>query len=153
MFIDMANLWGAAKELGVRIDYLKLRDYFAGRVRLVRAYTYVPENGNLGIEGGLIGLMRRNGFRVITSTRTNLDVDLAVDMLSLAEHVDEAILVSGDGDFTRLVEAVQDKGVKVTVVGWKKRTAHTLIEAADEFVDLKDILKDIAWQEEQAIAA
>lgn len=153
MFIDMANLWCTAKELGVRIDYRKLRDCFAGNAYLVRAYAYLPENGNNGNGSGLSGWMRRNGFRVVTSPRTNLDVDLAVDMLGLAEHMDEAILISGDGDFTRLVEAVQDKGVKVTVVGWRKRTAYALIEAADEFVDLKDILQDIVWQEERAIAA
>jgi uncharacterized protein (TIGR00288 family) len=88
--------------------------------------------------------MRRNGFRVVSSLRTDLDVDLAMDILSFAEHVDEVILVSGDGDFTRLVEVAQNKGVRVTVMGCTKRVAYTLIEAADEFVDLKDNLKDIA---------
>ena len=79
-----------------------------------------------------------------TRTKGNMDVEIAVDMLSLAPTIDHVVLFSGDGDFRRLVEAIQDKGVRVSVVSTLKsqppQAADELRRAADQFVDLADLL-------------
>ncbi len=99
--------------------------------------------------------MRRNGFRVVTkavrrytdgTSKANLDVELAIDMLTIAPYVDTAVLVSGDGDFVRLVEAVQFKGVRVEVVGLGEMTSTALIEVADTFTDLAELVPLIQLQ-------
>ena len=92
--------------------------------------------------------MRRNGFRVIQkelktfydgTRKANLDVEIAVDMLSLAGRYDTAVLVSGDEDFVYAVNAVAYKGCRVEIAGFRSNTAPKLIDVADYFIDLGDI--------------
>jgi hypothetical protein len=92
--------------------------------------------------------MRRNGFRVVQkelktfydgSRKANLDVEIAVDMLSLAGRYDTAVLVSGDEDFVYAVNAIAYKGCRVEVAGFRSNTAPKLIDVADYFIDLGEI--------------
>ena len=96
--------------------------------------------------------MRRNGFRVIQkelktfydgSRKANLDVEIAVDMLSLAGRYDTAVLVSGDEDFVYAVNAVAYKGCRVEVAGFRSNTAPKLIDVADYFIDLGEIAERV----------
>ncbi|HEV7692267.1 MAG TPA: NYN domain-containing protein, partial [Hyphomonadaceae bacterium] len=131
LFIDGANLYSSGKTLGVEVDYRKLLDEFRRRGQLVRAYYYTAliENEDYSPIRPLVDWLQYNGFKVVTKPakeftdstgrrriKGDMDVEITVDMLGLAPHVDHVVLFSGDGDLTRLVEAVQERGVRVSVV-------------------------------------
>ncbi len=152
LFIDMSNLFYAAKKMNIRIDYRRLRDRLSEGKILLRAFAYAGIDPQESEPPAHLTWMKRNGYKVVTkpvrryedgTVKANLDIELAIDMLTIADHVDCIILVSGDGDFVRLVEAVQFKGVRVEVVGLAEMTATALIEAADRFIDLAEIQQDI----------
>jgi len=158
LFIDGANLYSAAKNLGFDIDYRKLLEEFRKRSVLVRAYYYTAlvENEEYSPIRPLVDWLDYNGYRLVTKPareyvdsqgrkrwRGDMDVEIAVDMLEMAEHADHMVLFSGDGDFRRLVEAVQRKGSRVTVVSTVKSqppmVSDELRRQADNFVDLADL--------------
>ena len=131
LFIDGANLYAAARALGFDIDYKRLLDLFATKGRLVRAfyYTALVEDQEYSPIRPLVDWLDYNGYTMVTKPtkeftdasgrrkiKGDMDIELAIDLMEMAEHLDHAILFSGDGDFRRLVEAVQRKGVRVTVV-------------------------------------
>lgn len=158
LFIDGANLYAAGKNLGIEIDYRKLLDEFRRRGQLVRAYYYTAliENDEYSPIRPLVDWLQYNGFKVVTKpakefvdatgrrrVKGDMDVEIAVDMLNLSPHIDHAVLFSGDGDLTRLVEAVQEKGVRVSVVSSVKSApvmiADELRRASDTFIELADL--------------
>ena len=131
LFIDGANLYATAKSLGFDIDYKRLLREFQSRGRLVRAfyYTALVEDQEYSSIRPLIDWLDYNGFSVITKPakefvdslgrrkiKGNMDIELAVNAMEMADHLDHTVLFSGDGDFRSLVEAVQRKGVRVSVV-------------------------------------
>jgi uncharacterized LabA/DUF88 family protein len=146
IFFDMSNLYFAAKDMGIRIDYARLLDFLVGERRLQRAYAYLgvaPEDEN---SHSFITWLSRNGFRVRTkllrryedgTTKANLDMELAIDLLTQAPHIDVAIIVSGDGDFVSLVDAAQRAGLRVEVAATPRQTSTDLIDVADRFIDLE----------------
>ena len=158
LFIDGANLYAAGKTLGVEVDYRKLLEEFRRRGQLVRAYYYTAliENDDYSPIRPLVDWLQYNGFKVVTKPAKEftdstgrrrikgvMDVGIAVDMLNLTPHVDHVVLFSGDGDLTRLVEAVQERGVRVSVVSSVKTSppmiADELRRAADTFIELADL--------------
>lgn len=162
LFIDGANLYSAAKSLNTDLDFRKLVEMYRASGVLVRAYYYtaVIEGEEFSPIKPLVDWLDYNGFSVVTKpvkrftesqghvrTKGNMDIEIAVDMLELAPRLDHAILFSGDGDFRRLVQAVQAKGVRVTVVSTVKtqppQIADELRRQADAFVDLADLLPEI----------
>ena len=163
LFIDGANLYSAAKGLNIDIDLKKLLDEFQKRGVLIRAYYYtaIVEDQDYSPIRPLVDWLDYNGFTVVTRPakeytdsngrkrhRGDMDVDLAVDMMELAGHADHMVLFSGDSDFRRLVEAVQRKGVRVTVVSTVKSqppmASDELRRQADSFVDLADLAAMVA---------
>lgn len=160
LFIDGANLYSAAKTVGVEIDYRKLLEEFRKRGRLIRAYYYTAlvENDDYSPIRPLVDWLQYNGFNVITKSareftdrdgrrrvKGDMDVEITVDMMNLANHLDHIVLFSGDGDLTRVVRAVKDKGVRVSVVSTVKTQpamiSDDLRRAADTFIDLTDLAK------------
>ena len=158
LFIDGANLHAAARSLELDIDYKHLLDYFAKRGRLIRAlyYTAIIEEQEYSSLRPLVDWLDYNGFFVVTKTakeftdssgrrkvKGNMDIELAVDAMEMSEHLDHIVLFSGDGDFRRLIEALQRKGVRVTVVSTTRSqppiAADELRRQADLFLDLADI--------------
>lgn len=158
LFVDGANLYSAAKALGFDIDYRKLLDEFKKRGVLIRAYYYtaIAENDDYSPIRPLVDWLDYNGFALVTKParefidaqgrkrwRGDMDIEIAVDMLQMAETADHLVLFSGDGDFRALVEAVQRKGRRVTVVSTMKSqppmTSDDLRRQADNFVDLADL--------------
>ena len=158
LFIDCANLYSSAKGLGFDIDYKKLLDEFRKRGILTRAYYYTAlvEDQEYSPIRPLVDWLDYNGYSLVTKTareytdsqgrkrwRGDMDVEIAVDMMEMAPHVDHIVLFSGDGDFRRLVEAVQQRGVRVTVVSTMKSqppmASDDLRRQADSFVDLADL--------------
>src|SRR4051794_13374090 len=158
VFIDGPNLYAAAKALGFDIDYRRLLKEFQGRGALVRAhyYTAVMEDQEFSSIRPLIDWLGYNGFTVVTKAtkeffdangrrkvKGSMDIELAVDAMELAEHVGQIVLFSGDGDFRCLVQAVQRRGVRVTVVSTistqPPMIADELRRQADVFTDLVEL--------------
>ena len=152
VFIDGNNLFHAARFHNLDIDYNKLLRVLLGDGRLLRAFFYTGVDVGAERQQGFLLWMRRNGFRVIQkelktfydgSRKANLDVEIAVDMLSLAGCYDTAVLVSGDEDFVYAVNAVAYKGCRVEIAGFRSNTAPKLIDVADYFIDLGEIAERV----------
>jgi uncharacterized LabA/DUF88 family protein len=162
MFIDGANLYAAARSLGFDIDYKRLLELFAAEGRLIRAfyYTALVEDQEYSPIRPLVDWLDYNGYTMVTKPtkeftdasgrrkiKGNMDIELAIDVMEMAERVDHILLFSGDGDFRRLVEAVQRKGVRVTVISTVRSTppmvADELRRQADNFLELQDLAGSI----------
>lgn len=158
LFIDGANLFSTSKALDFDIDYRKLLDEFRKRGRLVRAnyYTALLEHEDYTPLRPLVDWLNYNGFNVVTKpakdytddsgrrrVKGDMDVEIAVDLLEMAPHLDHIVLFTGDGDFRAVVEACQRKGVRVTVVSSMKASppmiSDDLRRQADNFIDLADL--------------
>ena len=158
LFIDGNNLYYTAKALGFDIDYKRLLKEFQSRSTLVRAYFYtaIIEDPEVASMRPLIDWLDYNGFTVVTKPakefddgegrrkfKRNMSVELVVDALEMANHVDNIVLFSGDGDFCALLEAVQRRGVHVTVISSLRSKppmiADELRRQANTFIDLEDL--------------
>jgi uncharacterized LabA/DUF88 family protein len=163
LFIDGSNLYAAARALGFDIDYKRLLDLFAARGRLIRAfyYTALMEDQEYSPIRPLVDWLDYNGYTMVTKPtkeftdaagrrkiKGNMDIELAIDVMEMAPYLDHVVLFSGDGDFRRLVEAVQRKGLRVTVVSTVRSqppmVADELRRQADIFVELQDLEQHIA---------
>jgi uncharacterized LabA/DUF88 family protein len=163
LFIDGANLYAAARALGFDIDYKRLLALFKKQGRLVRAfyYTALIDDQEYSPIRPLVDWLDYNGFTMVTKPtkeftdasgrrkiKGNMDIELATDVMEMAERLDHVVLFSGDGDFRCLVEATQRKGVRVTVVSTVRSSppmvADELRRQADNFIELQDISDDIA---------
>src|SRR5919199_6365322 len=162
IFIDGANLYSAARSLQFDIDYKRLLDLFRSKGRLIRAfyYTALLEDQEYSPIRPLVDWLDYNGYTMVTKPtkeytdatgrrklKGNMDIELAIDMMEMAQHLDHIVLFSGDGDFRRLVEAIQRKGVRVTVVSTIRSSppmvADELRRQADNFVELQDLASSI----------
>ncbi len=163
LFIDGANLYATSKALGFDIDYKRLLQEFQGRGTLLRAfyYTALIEEEEFSSIRPLIDWLDYNGYTVVTKAtksfvdsggrrkvKGNMDVELAVDAMELAPHIDQMVLFSGDRDFRPLVTAMQRRGVHVTVVSTLSSQppmiADELRRQADVFTDISDLLPSIS---------
>jgi len=163
LFIDGPNLHATAKALGFEVDYRRLLQEFQSRGRLVRAFYYtvlVEDQDNFSVRP-LVDFLDYNGFTVVTklakdftdlngrrNAKGNMNIEVAVDAMELAGHVDHIVLFSGNGDFRSLVEAVQRRGVRVTVVSTTSTqppmVADQLRRQCDLFSDLSELRPLIA---------
>jgi uncharacterized LabA/DUF88 family protein len=150
VFVDVANIFYAAKAAGADIDYVTLlKAAVAGR-DFVRAYAYTgldPENEN---QRNFHSFLARHGYKVVSKdirkygdgkVKANLDIELVVDMMKTARNLDVAIVVSGDGDFAPAIRAVQEMGVRVEVISFRGNTSSDLIEVADAFYDITQVAR------------
>ena len=162
LFIDGANLYAAARALAFDIDYKRLLELFGGKGRLIRAfyYTALLEEQEYSPIRPLIDWLDYNGYTMVTKPtkefvdaagrrkiKGNMDIELAVDAMELADHLDHIVLFSGDGDFRSLVEALQHKGKRVSVVSTlttnPPMVADELRRQADQFIDLANLQNEI----------
>jgi uncharacterized LabA/DUF88 family protein len=162
LFIDGANLYATTKTLGFDIDYKRLLKEFQSQGYLMRAlyYTALVEDQEYSSIRPLIDWLDYNGYRVVTKptkefvdsmgrrkVKGNMDIELAIDALELAPYIDHMVLFSGDGDFRSLVEAMQRKGVRVTVISTVSTQppmiADELRRQADEFLDIAHMANKI----------
>lgn len=163
LFIDGPNLYSAARSLGFDIDYKNLLNFFREKGTLVRAFYYTAfvEDQEYSPIRPLIDWLDYNGYTMVTKpakehtdatgrrkVKGNMDIELAVDMMEMAPHIDHAVLFSGDGDFRRVVESLQRRGVRVTVISTFRANppmvSDELRRQADAFVELQDLTKHIA---------
>lgn len=165
LFIDGANLYAAAKALGFDIDYKNLLKLFGSQGRLIRAfyYTALADDQEYSPVRPLIDWLDYNGYTMITKPtkeytdptgrrkiKASMDIELAVNMMEMIDSIDHVVLFSGDGDFRPLVEAVQRKGVRVSVVSTIQSqppmVADELRRQADLFIELSDLQPHIGRQ-------
>ena len=170
LFIDGSNLYAAARSLAFDIDYKRLLDIFAKKGRLIRAfyYTALIEDQEYSPIRPLVDWLDYNGYTMVTKPakeftdstgrrkiKGNMDIELAVDIIEMAPVLDHIVLFSGDGDFRRLIEVVQHKGLRVTVVSTVRSqppmVADELRRQADYFIELQDLQSEIGrapqWRE------
>jgi uncharacterized LabA/DUF88 family protein len=156
IFIDGNNLFHAARSVGVEIDYAKFLNFLRGGSPLLRAFFYTGVDEKAERQQGFLLWMRRNGYRVVEkelktyadgTKKANLDVEIAVDMLSLADKYETAVLVSGDEDFAYAINAVAYKGVRVELAGFRSNTSPRLIDVADQFIELDSHIEEITKAE------
>jgi uncharacterized LabA/DUF88 family protein len=148
VFVDVANLYYAARGQDVDVDYVALLKHATKGRDLIRAYAYSgldPENEN---QKKFLDFLNKNGYRVVAKdirkfgdgrVKANLDIELVVDLFRLADRMDVAVIVSGDGDFAPAIRALQDHGVRCEVISFKPNTSSDLFAVADEFVDVMKI--------------
>ncbi|MBT4769453.1 MAG: NYN domain-containing protein [Rhodospirillaceae bacterium] len=158
LFIDGSNLYAAAKGVGVDIDYKRLLREFGKDCHLIRAfyYTALLDDQEYSPLRPLVDWLDYNGYTMVTKPakeftdtagrrkiKGNMDIELAIDMLEMADKLDHVVLFSGDGDFRRLIEAVQMRGCRVTVISTVRSSppmiADELRRQADHFIDLADM--------------
>ena len=161
LFIDGANLYATSKALGFDIDYKLMRQEFMRRGKLLRAfyYTALLENEEYSPIRPLVDWLHYNGYSMVTKpakeftdgqgrrkVKGNMDIELTVDAMELAPHVDHVVLFSGDGDFRPLIESLQRQGVRVSVVSTIRSQppmiADELRRQADNFIELEE-LRDV----------
>jgi uncharacterized LabA/DUF88 family protein len=162
LFIDGANLYAAARALAFDIDYKRLLQLFGAKARLIRAfyYTALIEDQEYSPLRPLVDWLDYNGYTMVTKPtkeftdamgrrklKGNMDIELAIDVMEMASSLDHVVLFSGDGDFRRLVEAVQRKGVRVSVVSTIRSAppmiADELRRQADVFIELQELAPQI----------
>ena len=159
LFIDGANLYAAARGLGFDIDYKRLLQHFSAQGRMIRAfyYTALVEDQEYSPIRPLVDWLDYNGYTLVTKPtkeftdstgrrkiKGNMDMELAVDAMEMADHLDHVFLFSGDGDFRRLVEALQRKGLRVSVISTIRSAppmvADELRRQADQFIELQTLM-------------
>ena len=152
MFLDVPNLIYAAEQAGVRVHFGKLLDFLTQGRQLVRATAYAPitDDPNTRFEAQrFVAPVINQGYKVVTKTwkrfadggmKANFDIELAVDILTMSDRLDIVVLLSGDGDFRRVLELVESKGVRVEVISFAASTAMELRAVADHYIDLGSIL-------------
>lgn len=149
VLIDGSNLFYAASYLNLEIDYVRLLRCLVNDRRLVRAYFYTGVDRTNEKQQGFLHWMRRNGYRVVAkdliqfpdgSKKANVQVEIAVDMMTLAEYCDTVVLLSGDGTLAYAANAIAYRGVQVELVSLRTMTSDSLINVVDRYTDL-DTLK------------
>jgi len=148
VFVDVANIYYSARGQEVDVDYVALLKAATKGRDLIRAYAYSgldPENEN---QRKFIDFLGKNGYKVVHKDirkfgdgrmKANLDIELVVDLFRLADRMDIAVIVSGDGDFAPAIRALQDVGVRCEVISFRPNTSSDLIAVADEFLDMMKI--------------
>lgn len=158
LFIDGSSLYSTSRGLGFDVDYKKLLDFFTSKTHIIRAYYYaaILDTEDYSPLKPLTDWLSYNGYFLVTKpareftdstgkrrVKGNMEIEIAVDMMEMAPHIDHAILFTGDSDFRRVVEAVQRQGTRVSVVS-SMRSSPPLIgddlrRQADNFMELATI--------------
>lgn len=151
IFIDGASIFYAALQLGIEIDYCKLLRFLTKDCKLLRSFFYTGIDPSNQKQQNFILWMRNHGYRVLTkdltqyadgSKKANMNVEIAIDMMTLVGCYDTAILVSGDGELAYAVNAISYRGARVNIVSLRSMTSDSLINLADCYIDINDIKEE-----------
>ncbi len=158
IFIDGANMFYAQRDLGWRIEYKKVFQFFTDNKECVDAYYFTAAPPIRKMEQ--VEKYRRFktalmhiGYKVIdkevrviedkntglVKLKGNLDIDMAFRMLTGIDKYEEAVVLGGDSDFIPIINYLTARGKTVICVGRKESTALDLAAAASKFIDLKEI--------------
>jgi uncharacterized LabA/DUF88 family protein len=157
IFLDVPNLIYATEQMGIRIHFGRLLDYLTEGRQLVRATAYAPitDDPMTRFESQrFVAPVINHGYKIVTkpwkrfadgSMKANFDIELAVDILTMSDRLDVVVLLSGDGDFRRVCELVESKGVRVEVVAFAQSCAKELRDVADQYTDLSSIMNIVGF--------
>jgi len=154
VFIDAANVFYSQHTLGWKISYSKLMKYFRNECgQEVKCFIYVAYDENRKSEQKFLDMLDINKYILRTKAikkiqvskshkkhKGNLDIELAFEMVELAEKYETAILMSGDSDFSVPIDRIKTKRKRIIVMSTRGRVAKELLDRA-KFVDLRK-LKD-----------
>ena len=156
IFVDVPNILYAAEATNVELNWGKVASFLSEGRTLVRAIAYAPisddPNERTENERFVVPFLE-HGYRIATkplkrfrggSVKANFDVELAIDVLTMADRVDVIVLVSGDGDFRRLVEIVGSRGVRVEVMAFGQSTSQDLRVVADRYIDIAGYIPELS---------
>ncbi|MGG6262788.1 NYN domain-containing protein [Leptolyngbya sp. AN03gr2] len=152
VFIDSASLLHAASQLDITIDYRKLLEVLIKDAWLVRVMFYTGADPGNDRQHGFLVWLQHHGYRVVSkeltcfadgSKKANLDVEIAVDMLSLSSYCDTVLLLCGNGELSYALDAVSHRGVRTELVGLRSMTSERLIRLSDVYIDLESISAQI----------
>ena len=144
MFVDASNLYGDSRELNVKLDY-NAPMQFARRLGVLRHANMYAVRCNGDKDKGFLVAMKNIGFtRVVArhprirpdgQVKSDADTALTMDVIEalMRDELDVAVLLSGDSDFTCLVERLVERGIEVYVIGPDRGTAWEMIVAANHF--------------------
>lgn len=150
--IDAANLESSVKSLGWWIDYAKLRDLFDHKKLVgIRNYCVRHKTEN---QNKFFTFLKKNGFILVTKPlkiiktrdietgdirKANFDVEMAIDIMEMAEKFDTLVLFSGDSDFDYVLKKLRARGKKVVVISTRYHVSKELVGGSDKYIDLKDL--------------
>ena len=148
IFVDVQNIFYAAKPFNARLDFEKLMELSVGKRRLIRAIAYVVQSPDVD-QSNFISMLQQKSYEVKRkdlrqrsdgSAKGDWDMGMAIDVMSFVDKLDVLVLVSGDGDFVPLVDLVKTRGPRVEVISFTYNTARDLINSADEHIPIEDAL-------------
>lgn len=154
MFVDVANIELAAERARVRVDWGDVLAKLTRDRQLVRAVAYAPVHDDPQVSPEaqrFVEPFLDKGYKIVTkplrrfadgTIKANVDIEMALDIITLADRLDIVVLVSGDGDFAHLVDVLQTRGVRVEVVGFEQSTASVLRNAADKYIDVLSLVRN-----------
>ncbi len=148
IFVDVQNIFYAAKPFNARLDFEKLLELSVGKRRLIRAIAYVVQSPDVD-QSNFISMLQQKSYEVKIkdlrqrsdgSAKGDWDMGMAIDIMRFVDKLDIVVLVSGDGDFVPLVDLVKTLGPRVEVISFTYNTARDLINSADEHIPIEDAL-------------
>jgi uncharacterized LabA/DUF88 family protein len=152
IFIDGSNLFYAASHLNIEVDYRRLLAALVRGRRLLRAYFYTGVDPQNEKQRGFLLWLNRHGHRVVSkelthlpdgSRKANMHVEMAVDMMRIAEHCSTLTLLGGDGNLAYALQVLSQRGISIEVVSLQSMTSDSLIDLADSYIDLADLRNQI----------
>jgi len=145
VFVDNQNIYYSAKNIySSLIDFGAVLKHALGKRKLIRAFSYVIK-ADVGAEKEFFNALSKIGFEVKSkdlqvfyggNKKGDWDVGLCMDVVRMIPKIDVCVLVSGDGDYSDLVEYAKSQGVRVEVIAFQKTASSKLLEIADSFYDL-----------------
>ncbi len=156
IFVDVPNILYAAERSGVDLDWGKVLDFLSTDRRLVRAVAYAPISDDPAAQREnerFVVPFVDHGYRIVTkplkrftggAVKANFDVELAIDILTMADRLDVICLLSGDGDFRRVLDIVGSRGVRVEVMAFGQSTSRELREGADRYIDMAAYVPELS---------
>jgi len=154
MFVDAPNIIYASENARVNIDYGRMLDFLGRGREMVHAIVYAPvteDNGYRFDQQRFVAPFMNKGYKMVTkplkrfpdgTAKGNFDIELAIDIVTMSQRLDVVILISGDSDFSRLVELVQSRGVRVEVVSFASNVSWELVQMADVFIDVGQYINE-----------
>ena len=148
IFVDVQNIFYAAKQFNARLDFEKLLNAAVGRRRLIRAIAYVVQSPEVD-QSGFISMLQQKSYEVRRkdlrlrsdgSAKGDWDMGMAIDIMGLVDKLDVVVLVTGDGDFVSLVNLVKTIGPRVEVISFLHNTARDLVQSADLHLPVEEAL-------------
>jgi len=153
VFIDIQNVQETFERQGKEVRYDALHRNVIlqnkGDDYEYKFIAFVPFKRDDERRQRLIDALSFQGYRVVAkpvrervdgSVKANMDIEITLEILSMAEYLEHVILITGDGDFVALVDWLSKRGKRITVIGLGRGyTSVELIRASDEYYNMDEI--------------